>query len=730
MSVKRVLTFVLALVMAFSLLPASFAAQQPAVGEPVVTILHTNDVHGYYEHAGNAIGHDYVAAFRDKMVEERGDSVLLLSAGDAVQGVVFANLSRGESAVKVMNATGYEAMTMGNHEFDYGFARLKELAAMAEFPFLLSESLSGEAENFKEYVVIEKNGYKVGIFGLTTPETAYKTNPLGIPNMDFGDKDSLIADATRLVATLRDEEAVDFVVALAHLGIEDAGLGTSTDIAEAVDGIDVIIDGHSHTVMDGGEVVGNTIVTSTGSQGANIGVVELYLEEGSTPEVKCSLVKLEGVADLTPNSEVTEVIASWKAEVDKTKENVVATISADVTIARANERTRETEMGNIVADALRYVTGAQVSLVNGGGIRDHEIKAGPITQNDVLTILPFGNAVRYAEVKGSVIKEALENGVSVYPTPNGGFSQVSGLYFSFNPTVPAGSRVTNITIDGKPLDPDLEYKFATVDFLADGGGDNYTMLIEPFKANSLNIENSEVTTLDEILAYYLSENPEVIPAIENRIVVDISFSDLEHGSREEEIVVALALEGILRGYPNGTFLPDADVSRAEFAAIVTRCLNLPAPADKSKFPDVLETDWFADPVYACVEAGLILGNEDGTFAPDATITFEQMGLILERALETENDYTDANRNATRIDVAIAIHDLLYVKPLNLGAVAEPVEEVVEAEEVTEADTEEVTAETEEAVEEEATEETGEVTEEELTEETEETEGEVIEKIAA
>lgn len=528
-SVKQlfVLVVCLCLLAGCTAAPVSSSLPQSSTPQPqpvasAITIIHTNDVHGYDsaidamtgEPSETVIGLDTVAAIRDTYAEE--GPTFLLDAGDATQGIFFVTESNGVAAIDIMNAAGYDAMTLGNHEFDHGWFQLINLIEMAQFPILsqLDDAEAQETQNLYQYTVLEDDGVRLGVFGITTPETQFKSN--GGFGRNFGTVNDMVEHANAMVKTLREDEQVDYVVCLAHLGIEDMGYGTSYDIRDNVEGIDLIIDGHSHTALaDIPNDPGKTTITSAGSQGALVGVAHLDAT-GDMLAVEVENLDKAATSGYTPNAEVTTVIDNWVNEVAEEGSTVVAQIPFDITVARDNERTGETVMGNIITDAMREASGADIALQNGGGIRDQQLTKGDVTKAQVVTILPFGNVLQMAEVKGSVILEALEQGVSTYPEANGGFAHVSGMTYTFDPSAEVGSRIVSATVGGQPLDPEATYTLCTNDFTA-MGGDLYTMLIEPF-SNQLPLENPDLAPLDQALIAYLTKHQsDLSPNTEGRI---------------------------------------------------------------------------------------------------------------------------------------------------------------------------------------------------------------------
>ncbi|GHU58695.1 metallophosphatase [Clostridia bacterium] len=470
-------------------------------GSVALTILHTNDVHGRYSaDSGAEIPHSVIAGYYESLKQP----ALLLSAGDMTQGVYYVNESKGLSAIDIMNAANYDAMALGNHEFDYGWDNTLALQKAANFPFL------SQISEFPDYTVISRGGIRVGIFGLTTPYTRYSSS--GGLGKDFGLRDELVEHAQKMVAQLRMDENVDIVVCLAHLGISEDGAsgkyyGTSYDIRDEVSGIDVIIDGHSHTALaDIKQEDGKALIVQTGAEGKSLGEVDFYLKDGKYIPVGRSL-GIDDFEGVTPDVSVAAVADKWQAAVDQAGGAVVSKLDKDILVDRQFERTQETIMGDLITDAFVAASGADIAFENGGGIRA-SLNAGDITVADINNVLPFTSFIVMAEVKGGVIRDALEHSVSVYPEQLGGFLQTSGLSFGFDPDLEANHRVVYVTVNGRPLDDDKTYKVATNDFTA-AGGDDFSMFKEPFK-NALPIKEQGLSALADILTWYLNDHKDDI----------------------------------------------------------------------------------------------------------------------------------------------------------------------------------------------------------------------------
>lgn len=509
--ISKRLSILLTLIMVFSMLLPSgsiWAADSNAENAAGVslTIVHTNDTHSRVLSSSSEIGFARIAS-KVKEIRGSGKNVLVLDAGDTFHGQTISTLVKGESIAKVMNTIKYDAMVPGNHDFNYGQERLLELDKLTDFPIIAANVLKEDgAPLLPPYVIKEFNGVKVGIFGLSTPETTYKTNPNNVKGLTFEDP---VAAAEKTVKEL--EGKADIIIALSHLGLDEASVHTSKLVAEKVKGIDLIIDGHSHTVLSEGLKVGDTMIVQTGEYDKNFGIVEMAYKDGKVSAVKASLISRDDAEQLAEDEDVLKAIEGITAEQEKITSVVIGKTSVELDGLRENARTGETNLGNLITDAVLKATDADAVITNGGGIRA-SIDVGEITKGEVITVLPFGNYVVVKKVKGSDIVAALEHGVSQYPAANGGFPHVAGIKFVFDPSKEAGSRITKAEIGGKALDPGKEYILATNDFMA-AGGDNYTML-----ASGQVIK--ELPGMDEVVMDYIANYGTVDIKVEGRIVAE------------------------------------------------------------------------------------------------------------------------------------------------------------------------------------------------------------------
>ncbi len=468
-----------------------------------LTIVHTNDIHGFYvEGKYDGMGAAKIGAYVDA-VKAENTNTLFIDAGDALQGNNLVTLSKGEYGVDIMNALGYDVMVAGNHEFDYGSERLLELEAMLEFPILAANVKYDDDTDFMEdYIIKEFDDFSVGIFGLATPETTYKSHPDNTVGIVFEDPSVVAAE---MVAEL--ESQVDVIIALTHLGVE--GDVSSMLLAENVEGIDLIVDGHSHTDLDYGLVVNGTLIVQAGEKSKNVGVVKFDIEGGEVVEVDAYQYDKSESAEGAEDQEILDLVNELKALNAVIENEVVAYSPIELIGEREFVRTGETNLGNMLTEALLDISGADLALSNGGGIRT-SIDIGDVTKGEVLTVLPFGNTVRVIELTGADVIAAIENGITDYPEAKGAFPHVAGMTVKFDSTKEAGSRVVEILVNGVLINETATYTMATNDFLV-AGGDGYTM----FKGKNV---VAEYGAMDEVLIDYMANTGFAKAAITGRMM--------------------------------------------------------------------------------------------------------------------------------------------------------------------------------------------------------------------
>ena len=498
---KRVLSLALICLLILSSFSFAFAAENTTT----ITIIHTNDTHGRILGDSRSIGFAKIATLI-KEAKATNPNVLVLDAGDTLHGIPIVNISKGENAVKVLEAAGYDCMTVGNHDFNYGQERLLELRDMGNFDMISANVLDENGENlFTPYVIKEIDGVKIGIFGLSTPETAYKTSPTNVEGLTFANP---IETAKIIVGEL--EEKTDVIIGLVHLGLDGSSEFTSEMLANQVDGIDVIIDGHSHTLLENGLMVNNTLIAQTFEHDKNLGKVNIEISNGNVVNKTAELINVSETENVMEDPELTEIIEAINAKNEPIFAQVVAKTDIYLDGVRENVRTKETNLGNLSADAVRKASGADIGFVNGGNIRT-DIQPGDITFGKLAELFPFGNTVQVKKITGEDLRKVLEISVQAYPATQGGFLHVSGMSFEFDPTKEVGSRVVGVKVGESPLDLNKEYTVAINDFLGIGG-DGYDL----FKNYPI---YGEVGTYEEAFADYLNTNGTAGSEVTGRITV-------------------------------------------------------------------------------------------------------------------------------------------------------------------------------------------------------------------
>jgi 5'-nucleotidase / UDP-sugar diphosphatase len=533
---RKHLCMLVSVVLTLLLLASAAAA---ATLDGLLVILYTNDMHGHAvaDPVNGTMGYAEIAQYKQDAAA-LGASVLLLDAGDPIMGMPVVNLDQGTNAITFMNLAGYDAMTLGNHEFDWGSDNVLRLEALAEFPFLSANVYNtADGTDFVQpnALFAMENGMTVGVFGLTTPETLSKANRALFLGLSFKSGEELYACAQEQVDALKAAGA-DLIVCLGHLGVDDESAGMrSTDVIAAVDGIDVFIDGHSHSVIPGdviqkgeGDAATQTLLVQSGSYGENLGVV-LYdgetLASGLIPAARYDSAVLPLTA-LLPSHE-DEMVA---AEVNAVNDAIQAELSTPFAVTEVllngerspGVRTEETNLGDFCCDAMLWaaqqLVGDQVvaAIANGGGIRA-SIAVGDVTMNDMKTVFPFGNTLVTLDVTGAELLEALEAATFTTPDAVGAFPQVAGIEFTVDTTVPfeqgdqysnstyfaplhPGSRVTILAVGGEAFDPDAVYTICTNNFTA-AGGDTYGAFAYAWQQTGYDTAK----TLEDALVDYVTE---------------------------------------------------------------------------------------------------------------------------------------------------------------------------------------------------------------------------------
>jgi len=449
-------------------------AQECKCGEKCkLVIIHTNDFHGNLlpqkakrvSKTSKVGGSAYIATLIEKIRKENKGKCLLLDAGDIAQGTPVSNYFKGKPVVEVMNYLNYDAMTIGNHEFDWRQPALKEMIKLAKFPVVCANVVYEKDPartifDVKPYIIKRVNGINVGILGLTTPRTPIITKAVNVKGLKFLDP---AKTAIKYIPKMK-KDGADIIIALTHLGFQD-----DIKLAKDVKGIDIIVGGHSHTKLINPKKVGNTIIVQASKYGRYVGKLELEVcSKGKKIESYTEKNELIPVinSELTPDKQVVKIIMKYEDKIAPIMKKVVGKTEVDL-VRSKGKGNADCNLGDLITDGIRAKTGADVALYNSGGIRA-EIYAGDIKAEDVFKVLPFENWLVTARMKGEDIVKLLEHGAS----GKYGSAQVSGVTFSIDYSKPKMSRLSDVMIGGKPLKKDKYYIISTIDFVF-GGGDGY-----------------------------------------------------------------------------------------------------------------------------------------------------------------------------------------------------------------------------------------------------------------
>lgn len=623
---KRLLSCIVCICMVLcSLNAATFAKDSETI-----VILYENDVHCAVE------GYSKLAAMKNELKSEY-EYVGVVSSGDFVQGGTLGAVSKGEYIVELMNLVGYDAIAPGNHEFDYTISRLTELYELSETKYISCNfaKIGEEKTYFEPYTIVSYGDVDIAYIGIITPETITSARPSQFRNENgeiiYTFNESRLYELVQESIDEATEDGADYVIALSHIGYDESGeLNDVTDVIENTDGLDVVLDAHSHSVIEEKIVKDKSgddvLLSSTGTGFENIG--KLTIANG---EFDTELVKTETYTktDADVDAYIAEINESY-AELGNRKigESKVELITHNEEGVRL-VRTAETNLGNLCSDALFFVTNADVSYVNGGGLRA-PIKSGDMTFNDIYSVFPFNNRIVTAEITGQVLLDMLEMSMISYPQEDGAFPHMSGITFSVNKSIPSSIKVDEngffTKVDGdyrvydvkvldkesgnyKALELDKKYILAAADYYILNFGSGMSM----FK--DAKVVESEGMLDVEVLERYITDNLNGVIGEEYKNVVNrITFTD---------------------GYENADN-EDKAVTRAEAIVALWNMEGSPASDFAMKFDDVSAEMPYAEAIRWAAAVKIVNGCSESSFAPDDVLTREQLAAILWRYAKSEN----------------------------------------------------------------------------------------------
>ena len=657
---KRILAFFVCVCMVLSCLNIAVLAKD---SESIV-ILYENDVHCAVS------GYSKLAAMKKELAAEY-DYVGVVSSGDFVQGGTIGAVSKGEYIVRLMNLVGYDAIALGNHEFDYTISRLSELYELSETKYISCNfaKIGEEKSYFDPFKIVSYGDVDIAYIGIVTPETITSSSPSQFKNESgeiiYTFNESRLHEVVQDSIDKATKAGADYVIALSHIGYDESGnLDDITDVIENTDGLDVVLDAHSHSVIEEKIVKDKSgddvLLTSTGTGFEHIG--KLTIKNGA---FDAELIKTETYTntDAAIDAYITEINENYAKIGDrKIGESKVDLITHNEEGVRL-VRTAETNLGNLCSDALLAVTNADVSYVNGGGLRA-PLKAGDLTFNDIYSVFPFNNRIVTAEITGQVLLDMLEMSLMSYPEEDGAFPHVGGITFSVDQSIPSSvqvdengffksvsgdRRVYDVKIydkeDGvyKALKTDSLYTFAGADYYVLNFGSGMSMFADA------NVVESEGLLDVEVLERFITDNLNgVIGEEYKNLTTKITFTDgkvknvldafgdLDGASEYAEAAKFVLNNGLMAGVSETVFAPDAATNRAMAVTVLWRMEGCPVVNYAMAFDDVEAESWYTEAVRWAASTGIVNGYSDEQFAPFDGITREQLALIMWRYAKSEN----------------------------------------------------------------------------------------------
>ena len=441
---KKIILVILSLILVLGMFPTVTFAE--ATSDDII-ILYENDVHCAVE------GYSKLSAMKNEL-KQMYKHVGVVSCGDYIQGSSLGAISRGEYIIELMNLVGYDAVTLGNHEFDFRLDRLQELVDMMETkPVCCNfQEIGEDTSYFDPYKIVSYGDVDIAYIGITTPSTISSSSPAQFKdengNYKYSFNPTTLYEVVQENIDAAEAEGADYIIAISHIGYaEDEIYGDLEDVEDLIkntDGLDVVLDAHSHSVIEGMEIIDRegkeVLLSSTGTKFENIGKLTI-----SNGEIKTELIKTEDYQGTDPN--VDAKLHEINEEYATLGERKIAFSQVDLITHDADGnrlvRTSETNLGNLCADAVRYAMDADVGYMNGGGLRA-AIQNGDITFNDLLSVFPFNNTVVLAEVSGQTLKDMMEMAVMSWPAEDGSFPHLSGITFSVNTAIPSSVVVNEL----------------------------------------------------------------------------------------------------------------------------------------------------------------------------------------------------------------------------------------------------------------------------------------------
>lgn len=676
---------------------AASASQSPEDSfSETVDIIHTTDIHGNAEASGSYIGYGKIAGYIDS-VREENENTLVLDSGDTYEGLPYSNITKGESIVPVLKAIGYDAMTLGNHEFSYNTEIRNSLLEAAGIP-VVSANITDDDGNllYDEYIIKKIGDIKIGIFGLTTEGTKTSVLSENVENIRFQNAEE---SARRAVCDL-EAQGCDYIIALTHLGSADTEGNASIKIAENVDGIDLMLDGHSHVINEG-TMYGDTLLVASGYYGNAIGRVTIGFDNDEAVAVQVKIVTADELTDIESNSEVDSIVAEYTEKANEFFDKVIATTDILWIGDAATTRTQPTLLGTFIAESYRAEADADIGIVNGGGVRQ-SVNAGQVTNKDIYAVQPFANTISGYYVKGGDIIATFKESLEQWGT--GEFLQFSGIKAEYDSST---NEIISISFsDGSPIEADKQYKIATssyvagnsdfpelsanAEYITDYGIDyeitlkyieKYGMTPVPVLIKDISADSGSQTTeasteaVTEAVTEASSEaavktsaaasssggvgssslkaaaeqaSEETEEKIEENAYSSETvsekyqnpFDDVNDNDWFYDSVEAVNKSGLFKGINENEFAPYKPLTRGMVVAVLYRGEGSPVYIGESSFIDVDDNAYYKNAVVWAENNGIVNGVSESEFAPDDIVTREQIAAILNRYADYKNYDTD------------------------------------------------------------------------------------------
>ena len=659
---KRLLSCIVCICMVLCSLNAVVFAKD----SETIVILYENDVHCAVE------GYSKLAAMKNELKTDY-EYVGVVSSGDFIQGGTLGSASTGEYIVNLMNIVGYDAIGLGNHEFDYCISRLDELYELSETKFISCNfaKIGEEKTYFEPYSIVSYGDFDIAYIGIITPETVTMARPSQFNNENgeliYTFNETRLYEVVQKSIDEAKKDGADYVIALSHIGYDESGsLNDVTDVIENTDGLDVVLDGHSHSVIEEKNIKDKSgddvLLTSTGTEFTHIGKLTITNDTFDT-----ELIKTETYTktDANVDSYLEEIKESY-AQIGNRKigESKVDLVTNDESGNRL-VRKAETNLGNFCSDALRIVMNADVSFVNGGGMRA-PIKTGDVTFNDLISVYPFNNRIVTAEITGQVLLDMLEMGMMPYPEECGAFPHMSGMTFSVDKSIPSSVKLDDqgffVSVDGdyrvydvkvlnkesglyENLELDKKYVITASDYYILDLGSGLSMFKD---ANVL--KNEGVLDVD-IMEMYITENLNGVIGEEYKNVAHrITFTDGKYDefsdlTTEYAQATKFVLDnGFMTGVTENNFAPEQTLNRAEVVTVLWRMAGCPVVNYAMSFKDVEKENWYTEAVRWAASEGIVNGYTEDVFAPFDVITREQLAAIMWRYAKNDNKDVSIGEN--------------------------------------------------------------------------------------